>query len=73
MALKSEAWRIINANSSTPTTYTRYDSASSNESAAYNYDILEFTGSNVVWDGRDDCRLAIEVKGVKYYQVAHTS
>jgi len=72
-AMRSEIARIINAGGKTPTTYTRYDSSTSYEAAAFNYDLIEIVGSNPVWDGKDDCRWAVEVKATKYWQVQHTS
>lgn len=70
--MKAEAQRIINTNGSRPTTYIEYKSSSDNEEADFTYDILEVTGGNIAWDGPNDCRLVIEVKGIKYYQVQHT-
>lgn len=71
-AMRSEIMRIINGNGKDPTSYIFYDTASNNEAAAFDYSIIEVEGSNLVWDGREDSRWAIEVKATKYYQVQHT-
>lgn len=70
--MKSEAQRIINKNGSYPTTYTEYKSASDNEEADFKYDLLEVVGSNIAWDGPNDCRLVIEVMAIKYWRAHHT-
>jgi hypothetical protein len=70
--MKSESQRIVNTNGSYPTSYIEYKSSTDNEVADFKYDILEVTGSNVAWDGPNDCRLVIEVKAVKYYKTQHT-